>query len=59
MLNKRLEKAGSLETVHTHTHTPYSYKRIVGQSGERELHLDKWALFLMLKNQKKAEQKMI
>ena len=37
MLNKRLEKAGSLETVHTHTHThtPYSYKRIVGQSGER------------------------
>ena len=39
MLNKRLEKAGSLGTVHTHTHTPYSYKRIVGQSGE--LHLDK------------------
>ena len=35
MLNKRLEKAGSLGTVHTHTHTHHILtNRIGGQSGE-------------------------
>ena len=27
MLNERIKMAESIDTVHTHTHTPYSYKQ--------------------------------
>ena len=46
MLNERIKMAESIDTVHTHTHTPYSYKQN-WWTVWRELHFSeiKYSLF--------------
>lgn len=50
MISERTKMLGSLDAVHTHTHThQYSYKRIGGQSGERDVFFIQHGNFLHYK----------
>ena len=45
MLNERIKMAESIDTVHTHTHTPYSYKQN-WWTVWRELHFSEIKCFI-------------